>query len=248
MVDVLMVQTKRKNKKKSSFNKLNSWFYNDKKDAKTLADKFIDNELYQMFVYDRAFILLLLIVVASVVFFIANNIFENRYFYYLLAITVITVVVFILQSRRIRKSKKLITVNTAQLVMVGVCVALILVPVALYRNAGGRWEVIFDQFLVAMWETLTFGILVPFLILLLVRYRRLNYLLEGGFFFITILLSTVGFVYAHIGVYGLDPFSMAFLFVFGYGFHFIAYAFSPSLAICLHFLNNMVVYLRVMGG
>ena len=212
---------------------------------RNLSTRFVETELYQMASPDKFLPVMIIIALVGLIYFASNQLFRLQYIYYIIAIVVAVIISYWVQWNRIKKvdrKNRFLKFNKKQVVLMTLNLAIIVIPTAVYRTNGGSWEVIFRQFLVAFWETGTFGVTVVFALLLLTRFARKNTIMETGFFALIIGLSTLAFTIAHVKVYGLDPFKLVFLFVFGFGFNFISFSINTSLGITLHYLNNIVVY------
>jgi hypothetical protein len=193
---------------------------------------------------DKFYPILLVLAASALVYLGRIGQFELRFLYYIGAIILCTVIAYWVQYQRLRPKhkQKMWKFNGKQVGLMFINLAIIVIPSAIFRNNGGSWDMMFEQFLVAFWETGTFGITVPFGFILLTRFARKNTIMETGFFAVILAISTACFMLAHIKAYGLDPFKLSFLYVFGFGFNFITYAFNPSLGIGLHYLNNIIVF------
>lgn len=222
---------------------------NTVKEVWLLSTWFVEKELYQMSMVDKFYPVLLALTVASLFYFGKNDLLRIRHLYYVGAIVLCTIIAYYVQIMRVKKEdrrKRVFKFNKKQVGMMFVNLVVLIIPTTIYRNNGGSWETLFNQLLTAFWETGTFGISIVFALLVLTRFARKNAIMETGFFAVIIGLSTLAFTFAHIKVYGLDPFRLSFLFVFGYGFNFITYAFNPSLGIGLHYLNNILVFNKLI--
>lgn len=208
----------------------------------SVADYFIEHDLYQMFTVDRTLWFYGLVTIGVIIYKAVSTIFFLRHFFYGLMLLIGFVVTINIQLARVRRTQRLISINKIQILFFVVNILIVVFATIRFLKVNpGEYEILTDQWLVAGWEQLIFGIVSPFLLLLITRFAKRNRLLEIGSFVVIILLSSFFFAIAHVKVYGLDVGTLFYLFCIGTGLMALCYSISPSMSWSLHLLNNLLM-------
>lgn len=219
---------------------------NDKRKLNSVADYFIEHELYQLFVVDRTLWLFALLSIGVFIYKAVMRTFQLNHFFYGLMLLVGFTLIINVQFARVRRDQKILGVNRLQLIIFVVNVLIVtLVSIRFFRARPGDIEVFFDQWLICGWEQLIFGVVFPFVLLYVTRFARKNVYLEISLFIIVIGISSICFALLHIFVYGFELGTLLVLFITGLGLMAICYSISPSLSWSLHLLNNLLLLSKI---
>jgi hypothetical protein len=207
-----------------------------------LERDFFDNDLYQMFNMDLGLWFYVIIVLSIFIFFSKNS--EDFYFHRILAFAVIavgSVMTFYVQSKRNRGSVRFVKVNAIQLGVLTLNIVGVVLLGRSYIDAGYTLIQFCDEILIACWENMAFGIIVPVVLMFIFQYFRFRGKHATTIFFSTTTLSTVAFALAHWWAYSGDPTIIGWLFGIGLLIMNLCYLFSPSLSILAHLTLNILV-------
>lgn len=209
-------------------------------------ERFIKNDLYQMFVTDTSLWFYAVGVVAILVYYLRiGRIFVWHWYLYFGVSFLGVIVTFIVQSARVRGKIRLFKINAGQLLIMGVNGLIIFVSYKRWLEAGFIIETLTEEVLISVWEQLAFGILIPAGILLGFRLLNAQGWVEAPLFVVAIIASSVLFAFAHWWVYESIS-TIAYLFGVGLVLMTICYTFSPSLSISLHLMNNVLLMTKVI--
>jgi len=208
-----------------------------------LEDDFIDNDLYQMFQVDMGLYALGLFIVYIFFFFKSEGV-EFTFFRSLaFVITGVTIpVVIILQRKRLRSVKKpFFRVNFAQLAMIAIVLVAVVYLGNKYLIAGHTFLEFCDEVLIASWENLAFGILLPIALLFVFQFYKVSGKKRTVLFFSVTTISSLAFAFAHWWAYEGSLNAIGWLFGVGLLMMNLCYMFSPSASIVVHLALNVIL-------
>lgn len=212
-----------------------------------IADRFINNDLYQMFLMDLS-LYLYAGLTGFIYIFLRRNGYEftwyTTFYFWIIALGIF--VAFWVQSKRLRGQLKFFRFNQGQLLMIVVNVGLFVGLFAWANRRGIPTVNFYEEVLIAGWEQMLFSIIVPVLLLWAMRATRISEKLEVPVFIVAIALSSLGFAFAHWWVYQGSMNTILYLFGVGLVLMTVGYTISPSLGWGLHLFNNVVLITKVM--
>ena len=212
-----------------------------------ISDRFINNDLYQMFLMDLS-----LWLYAALTGFIYINFRRKGYVFtwyttfYFGVIALGILVAFWIQSKRLRGNLKFFRFNQGQLLMIVANVGLFVGLFFWASKQGMTTESFYEEVLIAGWEQMLFSIIAPVLLLWVMRATRISERFEIPMFIVAIALSSLGFAFAHWWVYQGSMNTILYLFGVGLVLMTVGYTVSPALGWGLHLLNNVVLLSKVL--
>ncbi|MCK5157801.1 MAG: hypothetical protein KAR08_01480 [Candidatus Heimdallarchaeota archaeon] len=218
----------------------------NKRKVTLIADRFIKNELYQMFVLDKALYLYVLLALGILIYNIIKGLVTVHLLMYFGLIAVGTFITIIVQMSRLRNNEHLKRFNVAQIGIIVLNLVIITIPIVM-GMIKGSFDFIFvmEQFIVSMWENLTFFLIIPSILMYMFRFARTTSQREGLITFGVITLSSLAFAFAHWTAYTGSLTTIGYLFGIGLLMCGLCYMFSPSLSISVHLLNNLVIMVKM---
>ena len=212
----------------------------------SIMDRYIERDLYQLFVTDTSLWFFAGAIITILIYYLRiGRVFVWHWYLYFGVSFLGIIVTFVIQSKRVRGDLRLFKFNAGQLMIMIANGVILYFSYKRWITAGFILETFTEEVLIASWEQLAFGILAPVAILFIFRLLGVQGWVEIPVFVLAIIISSLGFAFAHAWVYESLA-TIAYLFGVGVVLMTLCYTFSPSLSISLHLLNNIV--LMTKGG
>ena len=218
----------------------------EQRKVRKVADRFIEHELFQMFVVDKAIYIYILFTIAIMIYYIVTGKIQLNHIIYFVLIFVGGFICVIVQMSRLRNNEHLKKFNTAQIGIIVLNAGIVLIPIVLgLKQKTFTFAFVMEQFLVSMWENLTFFLIIPVILMYLFKFARTTSKRESAVTFGVIVFSAVLFGFAHWKAYAGNLLTIGYLIGIGILIGGLCYMFSPSLSISFHLLNNLMILIRM---
>jgi len=207
------------------------------------TDRMIKSDTYQKFVYDTGFYLLFVVWIVIFSWYVKAKKLQMYHIVYFIFPLLSMLIVLFINYRRDRKNRLFFNFNKGQLLLLVGEIAILLWLFFKYKNSVETvdWFVLTEELMIASWENMAFGIILPFGLLSLIKFGKFTGKKEVIIMFVVLVFCDFAFALAHWLVYAGDFLSIVLLFLMGLPIIACCYAFSPTLSVILHLLNNILL-------